>query len=356
MWVNFGRGIIVGNNKYSYFTRYAYTLKYSTNGISSFNYPISDRNFDGVTDIGKGIGIHLPELKLRTFVLLEENLSFSNHTLGGMIEIGEFAILLNKHKEIFISVNYKSRNLLGLGIVSDLEVSSMISSNILLGLGWFLEWYFRKLEFSLECRVLEDGFYSSFSHSMFSRERVQKGLIFSARLDEQKTKFSFVNKLVQLSNASIESETYFFALHRVFDYTFLDLEILKDSVQEKLFLALYPFVSLEFVTIYLKPVFSADRNLNFEKIIAGTSLEVQNLKVKLTTFFPLSETDSFTFISTEVRDNFGENLDVKIGNSDGISCVVGIIFTSKQIKTEVLTVFSQHKEPRFFCVLSLRIE
>ncbi|MFN4244927.1 MAG: hypothetical protein ACK4F9_02100 [Brevinematia bacterium] len=352
MWVNFGRGVILGDNKYHYFLKYLHILKYYTNSIFEFNYQYQDRNFDNVMDIRKGIGMKLTTLLTSYVFFLPEGIVSSNSLFGLIVEKDGMGILLGKYRNIFLSFNYKSKNLFNLGIVSDLEISAIVTSNILLGMDCFLEWYYNKFEFSSELRILQESFFSEFSSSLFSKSYARKLVIVSAKLDDRKTKLSYINK-VNIKE-ELENEFYFSLIRSVSENVFIDLELLRDFDQRIIFLYFYPFMRVNTTSFFVKPLLNIN-NFVIERLEGGFSFEAQSFKIKLIISLPTSENNIYTFVSSEVRDNFGENIDVKVSNGNGITGIISIVCNTKDIKVEMITSISQKENFNTFLIFSSRI-
>lgn len=357
LWVNFGRGLVLGNNKYNYFTKLLHLSALSTNGILHFNYSHADRNFDGIVDIRKGVGVEFDKGVFGgLFILFDYGSILSDYVIGGVIGVDEVRFMVCVHSNLFFSANHKSSNLMGLGVVSDFELATRVSTN---GIGWALgvslEWYYRKFRFLVDARVLEPNFYSPFTSSMFSRNRSMSGIVFSGELDEKEVKLSHVNKLAFLHDSSVENDFYLSLIRKLVPFTFINLEVLKDSSQEKLFFSVFPFFKFKFLSLFSKPVFCLDEKLHFNRVELGGRVEVCDFRVKLSVFLPMSVSGTYTFVSSEVRDLFGENIDIKVSDDDGPSAVLSFVMSQKDVNTEVMLTWSYERGFGLGVVLSIGI-
>lgn len=67
------------------------------------------------------------------------------------------------------------------------------------------------------------------------------------------------------------------------------------------------------------------------------------------------QNNNYTFTSTEIRDLFKENIDIKTQNSEGIKVITSIIFTNSNIETEGLISISQDGI-NMYGIINLRIQ
>lgn len=355
IWVNFGRGLVFGDTKYNYFIKYGYLSKYLTNDIYGFNNNSCDRNYDSIVDVRKGVGLKVQNQIITSFFIFPSLTSYDYYLFGGIVEIDNFGVMFAKYDNIFSSFNFKSKNLLGAGLVSDLELFAICSTNLefSLGGGGFFEWYYKDLEFSLEFKISDSKLPLPFSYSFYSIYPVKGGIIFSSKLNRKNVKFNYISKVSMETNGSWYSDIFFFGSHNIFTYTFADIEFLKDSIQGKTFISLYPFVKFDFLSFYSKPYWVLGSGFN--KLEIGSYLSFPNFKVKGVIFFPFNK-EGYTFISSEVRDIFGENIDIKISNSDGISGVLGLLFSYEKLKLETFVSLSEFSGIKFFGVFYLKIQ
>lgn len=359
VWISFGRGLVFGDTRYNYLTKFMYLYPLQTNGILSFNYDRSDRNFDGIQDIMKGFCFGLKSwIAISPFILFSQGLS--NYILGGILGLEDAYLLVGSWGNFFVSANYKARNLLGLGFVGDVEISSVISDKINLAFASLFEWYYSKFEFSLESRISTDEFYSPFSSSFFSRKYVRKGLIFSSRLNDENLKFSYINKVIldsedtRSKERGIESEFYIFGAYNIYRFSFLDVEAYNDISQKKMFLSLYPYISINELGFYAKPLVSINSNLSVESIELSFHIKSKTLKFNTTTYVPLNHSETFIFYSTTFRDVFKENIDIKLANSDGVTLAFELEVNYNILEFGGIIIFSQKQKQRIFCVLTFK--
>lgn len=327
MWLNFGRGIVIGNTKYNYFTKYQTSQKILTNTSYPFNiyYPTT-----------RGIFIETTHLTKTSIFFFSDQFFLSNkNTIGAMLSMLNWSFLITEvQNNNFISINYRDDNLLGLGVVSDIEISTKISSNLLFGLGVNLEWYYKRFEFSTEIRIQDENFISPLSSKMFSRQNFQKGLIFSGKLNEKDRKISVINKITSYSNSQFDNEFFLFLAQKVFRNTFLDIEITKNSFQNLTFLSIFPFFDFDFLYFSVKPIITIEQT-TLNRIEGEIKLSISNVSFKFNLFYPIIRDCSYTFTSMETRDLFGENIDIKTQNNEGLKTILSIIFFNNTINTEI---------------------
>ena len=224
-----------------------------------------------------------------------------------------------------------------------------------MGISFFIEWYYRKFEFSLEARTLSEHFNSEFSSPLFSRNYPKNVILTSLRLNEDNTKISYINKINIPEKEIIENEFYLSVIQKIFKNTFLNAEIIRDYQQNATFCSVYPFLSIDKISLFSKPIFRIDYS-NLERIETGFSINILNFKAKIILVLPLIQNDTYNFLSSEVRDNFGENIDVKISNLSGIAGIVSILYKSENLKAEIITHISEKDNFKFFLVFSSKIE
>lgn len=359
VWVSFGRGLVFGDTRYNYLTKFAYLYPLQTNSILPFNYDRLDRNFDGVQDIMKGVCFTLKSwINLSPFILFSQG--FSNYILGGVIGVEDVYLLVGSWSNFFVSANYKTKNLWGLGLVGEVEISSVVLDRINLAFASLLEWYYRKFEFSLESRISTDEFYSPFSSSFFSRRYVRKGLIFSSRLNDENLKFSYINKVIvdsedmKSKEREFESEFHIFGAYKIYKFSFLDVEAYNDINQKKIFLSLYPYISINELGFYAKPLASVNSNFSMESIEFSFHIKSKTTKFNTTTYIPLNNSETFIFYSTTFRDVFKENIDIKLSNSDGITLAFELGVNYEILEFGGIIIFSQNLRQRLFGVLTFR--
>lgn len=326
-WLNFGRGLVLGNPKYNYFTKYQTLQKILTNTSYPFNlyFPTT-----------RGVYFEVKHLaKTSLFIISDYHFSLTENSFGGIVELLDYGILVGKIIDTtFVSFNYRSHNLLRLGIVGDIETAIIISSNLSFGFGAALEWYYKKFEFSTEFRIQDPSFESPLSSKMFSKQNFQKGIIFSGKLNEKDRKFSLVSKITHLSNNQIDTEFLLFLAQKTFKNTFLDIELLKDSSQNTTFISFFPFFDFETINFTIKPIMNLEQKI-LQRVEGKISVSVLPLKFKLNFFYPIIRDDSYTFTSMEIRDLFGENVDIQTKNSEGIKIILSIVLLTSTIKSEI---------------------
>lgn len=346
IFLNFGRGIIVGNQKYNFFIKYQTSYKIFSNSAYPFNthYPIT-----------RGICFEIQSpIKTLVFTISDEKFS-EKFYFGILFEIQNYSIILTRlQEEIFTSFNFRYNNLLNLGIVADVEIATKIYSNFSLGFGTLLEWYYKKFEFAFEVKIVDENLKSPLASRMFSFYIPQKCFIFLSKLNEKNLKITLINKITESTNNNLHKEFFFSYILKMFKNTFLNSEVIKDSLQNDTFLSVYPFFDFDIISFSIKPIMNIE-NKNFERIEKNITLVFSNFKLKLNIFYPLIQNNNYTFTSTEIRDLFKENIDIRTQNSEGIKVITSIIFTNSNIETEGLISISQDGI-NMYGIINLRIQ
>lgn len=322
IFVNFGRGLILGNPKYYYFTRHIYEFRLNTNTYHYFNYYTRDRNYDGIEDILRGFSLRVNQF-LTLFSLTDEKLSFSNTVAGAILKILDTDILITKIDNIFISLDFKEINLLNAGVTIDFEGGIRIQNKPNFGIGVLIEWNYKKLEVALEGRTATSDFYTPLSQSLFSKSNKKNGIIISSKVKEEKYLFSLANKLLTDSIGGIENEFYLFLGYKVLKGTFLDVEIIKDYYQGKTFFSIYPYLELGDIKLYVKPILSVDETANFNLEI-GSRLKLSSINIKNKLLLPLNLGEDYFITSTDIRDIFGENLDIVSSTINDFNILISV--------------------------------
>ncbi|MCX8029056.1 MAG: hypothetical protein N2712_03580 [Brevinematales bacterium] len=351
IWSVFGRGIVVGDNRYGFLTRYLYHNRFYSNDVLSFNYDKSDRNFDGIQDIRKGSSFGL--LNTKVFALFSDD--FEDSLFGGFLRVQGIDLLFANYVDSsFVSINHKNQSLEG--IVYDFEFAILFKNGVSYAFSWLLEWYYRKFEFSLEGRILEDRYYSPFTSSFFSIDYVRKGIIFSSIYRDDDFKFSYVNKLVFDNLAYVTNEFSIFVMTRVFDFSFFDIEILRDESQKKVFIYVYPYISSTNFAFYVKPLFCLDEIFfDFENLQISFWCKIGNFRFSSSVFLPFDSNFTYIFYSTFLRDGFGDNFDIPIYNVDGITSLIGFSILSHWLESEILLFVSQNGGFKVFLMSNFKV-
>ncbi|MGC8965024.1 MAG: hypothetical protein ACP5KI_06645 [Brevinematia bacterium] len=321
IFINFGRGLILGNPKYYYFTKHIYEFKLNTNSYNPFNYYVRDRNYDKIEDILRGFCIEVNNM-LTLFSLTDEKLSFSNIVAGAILKFQNTHILITKIDTIFLSSNFRNVNLFNTGIVIDAEGSIKIQHQPEYAIGGLIEWSYKKLELAIEGRVATSNFYTPFSESLFSKSNTKNGLITSSKIKEEKYLLSFANKLLSYNN-EIESELYLFLGYKILKNTFIDLELINDYYQERTIFSIYPFLDMGFINLYIKPILSLSTNTNFS-LELGSKIYISSTALKIKLMLPLTHEESYFITSTDTRDIFGENLDLISSTKNDFNIIFSI--------------------------------
>jgi hypothetical protein len=344
-YVFFGNGLVLGNPRYRYFLNYLFAKKFVSNDIYTFDFYQSDRNFDGKDDISKGIYVskNFNDLSVLPFLFLSSLGSFSNICAGFALNYGLLGGLLLVSDSLYFSLSVKEINFLGLGLVFSGEVavssklsnlSELINLQLASGASFVFEWYINKFQFSLSANFLFRDFYSPYGSGFYSVSN-KNGAMFSVIYsDGNKFKFYGVNKLL-FYDGGTENEFSFSFIRRVMKNIFLNLRFSRE--QGHLFISLYPYFDNGFIEVYIEPQVAVNHDFYRESFFSytaegGIELNYKGLGVGTKVFVPISQDiEYFTFVSTTVRDSFGENEDIKI-SFDDTSFLVFARIMSKDLK------------------------
>ena len=333
-YVYFGNGLVLGDPKYRYFMNYLFSQKFVSNGVYGYNFYQNDRNFDGVSDIPKGIYIDkkFGYASIVPFLFLNDIQNLSRLGYGVFFDYNLLGVLLLFDDNLYLSGTIKKIDFLNLGMVFSGETATCIStSNYQVGFGTsgVIEWYTGKFEFSLSFNFMTENFYSPYSSSFYSVSN-RNGVIFSMMYsDGNNMKFYGVNKLLIygtntengfLENEFLENEFSFSVIKKLVKNVFSDFKLSRE--QGYIFFSVYPYFDNGVVNFYIKPQIAFcdgfyDGGEVSYTLESGSQINFWGFEVGAKVFTPFSDNvDYFIFVSTVIKDNLGENEDTKIPLND----------------------------------------
>ncbi len=344
-YVYFGNGLVLGNPRYRYFLNYLFDRKFLSNGVYSFDFYQNDRNFDKREDINKGIyvGKKFNGLFILPFLFLGDSKSFSNFCGGLALNYDLLGGLLFISDNLYFALSIKEINFLSLGLVfsGEIAISSELTSlskfsnlQIVSGVSLMFEWYINKFMFSLSANFLSRDFRSPYGSGFYSVSN-KNGVMFSVIYsDGNKFNLYGVNKLL-VYDGGTENEFSFSFVRRVMKNLFLNSRFSRE--QGYLFVSLYPYFDNDFLEVYVKPQVAINEDFYTEAFFShtvegGIELSFRGFGVATKVFVPIDQgIDYFTFVSTSVRDSFGENEDIRV-SFDDISFLIFAKVISKDLK------------------------
>ncbi len=339
---NFANGMIFGDRRKKYFLKALYEELPSKPTLKPFDYYARDRDFDSLNDIAKGMGLEysLGLFRMTTFIYSYESNPFSNLNFGITLNFGEFSILLSELGNQYFSFSYLERlNSFGINTLS-IEISTLNFVDInSYGFSVFSEYFHKFFSSKILLRIAGDKFKSYYGHTFFSEPSMKNGIIFCGYRKSNNYNLTWVTKNTFSNFWDFINDTFILADLKIHNNLFFASSILSSSDQEKIFLELggaYVYKNFYFKISGYSIFDKSLSNLLGNSVKFFLNFSNDNIIISFVGVYPLGVFEGYTFISSEMKDIFGNDIDVKLDIGKTFSFFLSSVIRFSGFSLEVI--------------------